>query len=321
MTDVSIVIVSYNTRDVLRDCLASVGRSVGDLHIEILVVDNASSDGSSAMVAAEYPQVRLLCNDRNAGFAAANNMALRKASGRYHLLLNPDTRLAPDALRELLNFLDATPAAGFCGPRLLNADGTHQPSARRFPTTLSAAVSMLAWSRHYPKSRHTLDLHALHGDEATFAADWVTGACLLVRAAAIRDVGMLDEGFFMYFEETDWCRRLVAAGWTGWYVHSAKVVHLGGMSVAHDNAVRPFSGDHPVHWVASSRRYMRRHCGLAGTLTSEALQLSLYSLVWLRHRWRRSRRSRFKAQTAAAALRHMVATPRTRACGEARATG
>ena len=306
MIDVSVIIVSYNTRDLLRNCLASVGADSHDLRVEVFVVDNASADGSSDMVAGEFAWVRLVRNERNTGFAAANNIALREASGRYVVLLNPDTVVSRGALSELVRFMDTTPTAGYCGPQLLNADGSHQPSARRFPAVLTGTFSMLGLSNRYPKSRHTLDLHVLHGERRHFPADWLTGACLMVRAAAIHEVGALDEGFFMYFEETDWCRRMASAGWGGWYVPSAEVVHLGGRSVAHRGEVRPFSGDHPVHWVNSSRRYMRRHHGVAGMVLSETVQVLLYSLIWLRHRWRRGERSRDKAQHAAATLRYLL---------------
>ena len=199
MIDASIIIVSYNTRGLLQDCLVSVPSGCTGLSTETFVVDNASSDGSAEMVGTEFPSVRLLCNVGNRGFAFANNLALRQASGRYVVLLNPDTTLQTNALTELVRFMDDTPAAGYCGPRLLNDDGSHQPSARRFPTVLSAAFSLLGLARRYPRSRHALDLHALHGHRVRFRADWMTGACLMVRSEVLRQVGLLDEGYFLYF--------------------------------------------------------------------------------------------------------------------------
>jgi len=304
--DASVVIVSYNTRDLLRDCLGSVSAGCGDLRTETFVVDNASPDGSCDMVAQEFPAVRLVRNPCNAGFAAANNIVLRKAAGRYVVLLNPDTVLSAGALPELMRFMDATPAAGYCGPRLLNADGSHQPSARRFPTTLSGAFAMLSLGHHRPNSRHALDLHRMHGDRSRFRTDWLTGACLVVRTEAMRQVGDLNEGFFMYFEETDWCRRMASAGWEGWYVPSAEVVHLGGASVGLNETEAPFFGNHPSYWVSSRCRYMRRHHGVVGMLICESLDVALYAALWLRHRWRATPESRLKARRASTALRHLL---------------
>jgi GT2 family glycosyltransferase len=307
VTDLSVIIVSYNTRALLRDCLASLVEGCRGCAIETFVVDNASADGSADMVTAEFPAVRLIRNPQNAGFAAANNLALREANARYVVLLNPDTVVHAGALTALVRFMDAHPAAGYCGPRLLNADGSHQVSARRFPTLLSTAFTMLGLARRYPRSRHASDLHAVYGDRQCIPAGWLTGACLVVRAETLRTVGLLDERFFMYFEETDWCRRLATAGWEGWYVPEAEVVHLGGRSVVREDDARPFFGDHPVHWVNSSRHYLRRHHGWAGLVVAESLQMALYALIWLRHAWRRSERSRAKARSAAASLSYLCA--------------
>jgi hypothetical protein len=223
------------------------------------------------------------------------------------VLLNPDTVVRPDALARLVQFMDANPSAGYCGPKLLNEDGSLQPSARRFPTVLSASYAILDLQRRYPRSRHTLDLHPVLDYHKPQPADWMTGACLLVRRAAIDQVGPLDDGYFMYFEETDWCRRMARAGWQGWYVPDAEVVHLGGRSVVHETELRPFSGDHPVHWVHSNRRYLRRHVGMLGMFLAAAIEVGLYGLIWMRHAWRRGERSRNKARTAAAALQHLMA--------------
>jgi GT2 family glycosyltransferase len=136
--------------------------------------------------------------------------------------------------------------------------------------------------------------------------DWATGACLLLRREAFEAVGFMDEGYFLYFEETDWCQKMAAAGWEGWYVPTAAVTHLGGRSVEHANDVRPFFGNHPVHWVQSARRYRRRHFGLVRTVVAELLEVILYGLIWLRHVWRSNEMSRTKARTAGAAVRHLL---------------
>lgn len=307
MIDVSVIIVSYNTRDLLHKCLASVTAGLGELCSEILVVDNASSDGSVDMVERDFPSVQLIRSDSNRGFAVANNIAMEQASGRYMILLNSDTEVTEEAVPKLVHFMDEHPAVGYCGPQLVNRDGSHQASARRFPTVLSAAYSILGLTRRYPDSRHSLDLHVTCGKRSEFKTDWVSGACLAARAEAACQVGRLDEGFFLYFEETDWCQRMAKAGWEGWFVGTAEVVHLGGQSVAEDGAGKPFSGDHPVHWINSRRRYMRRYHGLLGMILSEVIQITLYSAIWLRHRWRRGQQSRTRAKSAAMAIRYILA--------------
>jgi GT2 family glycosyltransferase len=304
--DLSVIVVSYNTRELLRDCLTSVGPGCEGLSAEVFVVDNASSDGSADMVRKEFPQVRLVVNDSNLGFAAANNLGLERAKGRYIVLLNSDTQIRQAAMTTLVKFMDARPTAGYCGPRLLNADGSLQASARRFPTVLSAAFSMLGLDRRYPHSRHALSLHSVSRSGNPFPADWLSGACLMVRSAAMAQVGLMDAGFFLYFEETDWCRRMACAGWEGWYVPQAEVLHLGGQSVPRGEAAGPFSGDHPVHWARSRRRYMRRYCGSVGSAFEELLLVVLYSVIWMRHRWRRGDQSRDKARCAATALRFLL---------------
>ena len=297
--------MSFNTSDLLRQCLASLGNGCEGLSVAVVVVDNASSDGSADMVASEFPQVRLLRNQQNIGFAAANNQALRLAESRYVVLLNPDTVVRPQALAKLVHFMDATPAAGYCGPRLLNDDGTHQRSANRFHTLLSDTLPLLGWARD-PRSRHTVDLHMLHGENDTFRADWLVGACLLVRAEALRAVGLLDEKYFLYFEEVDWCRRMARAGWDGWYVGSSEVVHLGCQSVVYTENARPFWGHDPRHHAKSYRRYMRQYHGWAGMIAACLLQAVAYTLVWIRNSRLFRDRSRQKAQNAILALRYLL---------------
>jgi GT2 family glycosyltransferase len=306
LIDLSVIIVSYNTRELLMNCLRSIRDCSKEAAIEILVVDNNSGDGSADSVERDFQEVRLIRNRENTGFAAANNQALHEATGRYLMLLNSDTLVHAGAFRELIAFMDAHRQAGYCGPKLLNDDGTHQPSAKRFPTLWSRSFSMVGLAQRYPESRHCLDLHISKGSDAPFQTDWVTGACLVVRREAFEAVGLMDEGYFLYFEETDWCRKMVSAGHAGWYVPAAKVTHLGGRSVEHSNDVRPFFGNHPVHWVRSARRYQRRHFGYVGMVVAQWLEMLLYVLIWLRHVWRPNEKSRAKARTAGAAVRCML---------------
>lgn len=307
VADVTVVVVSYNTADLLRACLDSVmSEGEGPLSVRTWVVDNASHDGSADVVAREYPKVHLQVNAHNAGFATACNAAIRQSASRYVLLLNPDAQLAPGALQTMVRFLDEHPRAGWCGPRLTHPDGSHQPSARRFPTVWSTAFAMTGAARTRPGSRHTMDLHAAYGADLDLRADWATGACLLVRSEAIAAVGLMDEGYFLYFEELDWCKRLADAGWEGWYVAGATASHHGGASVEEEDPARPFWGNAPGHWVASNRRYLRAHHGRVGLLVSHASQVLLHALVWMKNSLRHDETGLAKRRTAAASIHYLL---------------
>jgi GT2 family glycosyltransferase len=227
--DLSVIIVNWNTRDLLRECLASVFASPGPA-LEVWVVDNGSSDHSREEVERGFPAARLIANDGNAGFARANNQALERAGGRYALLLNSDTRVVGRALERLVAFMDAHPEAGACGPRLLNPDGTLQPSGRLFPSFLTALSAMLPWP---PRLRGALAPALERRDYGRVAeVDEVSGAALLLRRTALERVGALDEGFYFLGEDVDLCWRLRCAGWKVHYVPDAEIVHVWGASRA-----------------------------------------------------------------------------------------
>ena len=234
-----IVTVSYRVRELLRQCLISVQASLAEsgLPAEVVVVDNASGDGTAEMVRTEFPWVRLVTNERNAGFAAANNQGLRAlglpgaGAPPYAMLLNPDTIVRAAALGELVAFMERTPRAGACGARLVYEDGSFQHSAFRFPTVAMAFFDFFLphhrlldsrWNGRYRRSLYERGL--------PFLVDHPLGATLTVRREAAQEVGLLDERFFMYCEEIDWCRRIKAAGWQVYCVPQAEVVHLSGRS-------------------------------------------------------------------------------------------
>lgn len=224
----SVIIVSYNTRDLLARCLASVAAEPRPPD-EVIVVDNASADDSAAMVRARFPHVQVTANTENRGFAAATNQGLRAATGDFLCLLNPDTELVPGALEALASFLEANQKVGVVGPTLLHADGTYQHAAFRFPTLPMALIDFFPLNHRVLNSRlngrYPFTLY-----EHPFAMDHPLGACMLVRRAACAAVGLLDERFFMYCEEIDWCRRIKQAGWEIMHVPGARVVHHGGQS-------------------------------------------------------------------------------------------
>lgn len=227
----SIIIVSWNTRDLLARCLESVqtegGGDPGAGAIETFVVDNASSDGSAEMVAGRFPGVRLIANRENVGFARANNQALAQASGDAILLLNPDAILHPGALAALLDFLASHPQAAAVGPRLLNADGSLQPSCHPMLTPEREFWRLIFLDRLLPRA--TYPIH--RWDAITpRRVEAIKGACLLLRRQALHQVGWLDDAYFMYTEEVDLCYRLSQAGWELWYEPAAVVTHFGGAS-------------------------------------------------------------------------------------------
>lgn len=226
--DLSISIVSWNTRGMLDDCLRSVYASTSDLRFEVIVVDNASTDGSPEMVRASYPQVKLIQNDCNAGFARANNQALRIARGRYFLLLNSDTLVSEGAFARMVAWMDAHPEVGACGPLLTNADGSLQPSWAAIPTlaTELRGVHDRRVNGIDPSLMSVPQIEKL----GPFEVGWVGGACLMARRSAIDTVGPMDEGYFMYCEETDWCWRIRRAGYSVALFPGSTITHLGGAS-------------------------------------------------------------------------------------------
>lgn len=226
--DISIIIINWNTRDMLADCIDSIWHHADGLKLDIIVVDNASSDGSQAMLRESYPDVQLIANQDNVGFAKANNQAMQIAEGRYFLLWNSDAFAQPDSLQALLRLAEAQPQAGLIGAQLRNQDGSFQASHTPFPTLWQEFLILTALGRRmYGNSYPSHGPEAEHGPQQV---DYVEGACMLVRREAYEQVGGLDEGYFMYAEEVDWCMSIKRAGWQIWYQPASKVTHLGGAS-------------------------------------------------------------------------------------------
>jgi GT2 family glycosyltransferase len=229
----SIIIVSYNTAELLLNCIGSVYAHAGSLDYEILVVDNNSSDGSAALVKGRFPDVKLIHNDQNVGFARANNQGYMVSKGKYVLLLNPDTIVREGALARLARFLDEHQAVVVVGPRLLNIDGTLQVQCRRgFPRLLNSIAYGSGLSRVFPKNRVLGSYLMTYMDaRERHEVDAVSGACMLVRRSVVEGIGgLLDEAFFMHFEDIDLCFRCKEQGHEIWYVHDSEVIHLKGQS-------------------------------------------------------------------------------------------
>lgn len=242
--DLAIIIVSWNVRQLLKGCLTSIYQSLAhsaqeDVHLDtaVWVVDNQSSDGSSQMVTEHFPQVQLIANQHNPGFAAGNNQAMQAAmpqQPRYLFLLNPDTVVRGRALETLVQFMDQSPQAGMVGARLVYGDGSFQHSAFAFPGLAQIAIDLLpvptrlhesSLNGRYPRSRYAADADP-------FPIDHPLGATMLLRREVIETVGMMDDNFHMYCEEIDWAMRIQAAGWQNYCVPAAEIVHYGGQSTS-----------------------------------------------------------------------------------------
>jgi N-acetylglucosaminyl-diphospho-decaprenol L-rhamnosyltransferase len=271
MIDLSVVILNWNVRALLERCLTSI-RSAR-YAIEIVVVDNASTDGSVALVRGTYPQVTLIVNEVNRGFTGGNNQGLAAAQGRYALVLNPDTEIVGGALDRLVDYLEAHPQVGAVGPMLLNPDRSIQPSRRRFPTVLTGFFES-TWLQGLAP-RGVLRRYYMEDVPANVVqeVDWLNGACTLFRRAALDQVGGYDEAnFFMYSEELDLCRRIKAAGWRIVYVPDAQVIHHAGKSSEQAVAARH------IHFNTSKVRYFRKWHGRAAAGALRGWLLSQY--VW-----------------------------------------
>jgi N-acetylglucosaminyl-diphospho-decaprenol L-rhamnosyltransferase len=246
MLDLVIVVVSYNVSALLRRCLSTVYASEGDFSFEIAVVDNASSDDSAEMVRSEFPGVRLITNQENVGYSAGNNIGLRAFGdwrrsvppARYALLLNPDTELPPTALGDMISFMDAHPKAGAAGPKLVLPDGGLDLACRRsFPTPEVIFYRVIQLGRLFPRSRRFGRYNLTYLDPDTLhEVDSVVGAFMLVRAAAICAVGLMDERFFMYGEDLDWAKRIKEAGWKIYYNPAVVVLHVKRASSSQERA-------------------------------------------------------------------------------------
>ncbi len=251
LLDLGIVIVNWNTRDLLRDCLRSVTTSDPTVGYQVIVVDNASTDDSAAMVRAEFPSVEVIESAINGGFSYANNLGLKRLGfggegdpPHYALLLNPDTVVPPDAFRVLIDYMDANPKVGVVGPKLIMADGKLDLACRRsFPTPEISFWRMIGLSKLFPRSRRfgRYNMTFLPDDLET-DVDSVVGAFMLVRREAIAEAGLLDETFWMYGEDLDWAYRIKHAGWTVRYVPRVRILHLKRAASRHNpRAQREFS--------------------------------------------------------------------------------
>lgn len=291
----SVIIVSWNVRELLAACLQSLLEETDSCPHECLVMDCASEDGSPAMVAERFPQVRLFPSAENIGFVRANNWGMREARGQFFLLLNPDTEVHRGALASMMAEMAGDPRLGILGPQHRQSDGSHQSTRRRFP---NAAIALLESTWLQPLAPRQLLAHyyVVDGeDEGSYDVDWVQGSALLARRAVWEEIGGLDERYTMYFEEVDWCMRARLAGWRIRYHGAARITHHGGASSEQVPTRRQW------HFDRSKLRYTRQHQGKGlaflvlavlriGYVTRAVLEASKWLLGHKRElRWRRLR--------------------------------
>ncbi len=281
MIDVSVLLVNWNTRDYLLGCLESLSRRVGKSSCEVIVVDNSSCDGSKEAVQSRFPAARLIENESNIGFAKGVNQGLRACSGRYILLLNPDTQLKEEIIERMVSFMDSHPDVGVSGAQLLNGDGSKQNSIANFPSLATELLnkSLLRWM--FPK---TFPGKGRHYSEP-LEVDSVIGACMMVRREAIKQVGFLDEGYFLFLEETDWCYRMKKAGWKIYHLPQAEVYHYQGKSAEREKRRAK------IEYYRSRYHFFRIHkgnfqwailaIGLVGRLGVELIFMSVACLLSL----------------------------------------
>ncbi len=298
---VSVIIVSYNTRDMTLGCLRTLFDQTRDVDLDVWVVDNASRDGSCDAIRQEFSQVHVIENPDNAGFGAANNRALTQARGDWFLLLNSDAFVQDGAIQTMVEYAQAHPQVGVVGPKLLNKDGSLQRSCYRFPGPLHSWLENLWIASLLPSRLAWSDLRRWAHDEERLV-DWVSGACFLVRREAWEKAGGFDERFFMYAEETDWQRSIVAQGWSVAFVPQAVVTHWGGASGANSDVASERARINDS-FFQSLDYYEWKHHGPAGLVSVRAamtvgclLRTVLWTMASLLPAKRKMARSKSKFQ-------------------------
>ena len=289
MIDLSIIIVNWNAKDLLLTCLDSIHQTCNEVAMEIFVIDNGSVDGSGEAVKERFPKVTFIQNQQNVGFAAANNQALRLSKGKYLLLLNPDTKVKEGSIEGLVSFMESSPEAGVVGAQLLNDDGSKQNSIANFPSLATELFnkSLLRWL--FPKK--------FPGKEKDYPkpieVDSVIGACMMVRREAMDEVGLLDETYFLFLEETDWCYRIKKAGWKVYHLPQAEIYHYQGKSAERekDKAKIEYYRSR-YHYFKKNRGGLQEFILLMGLMIRLSIEMILRSAAcfftfWTIKEWRR----------------------------------
>jgi N-acetylglucosaminyl-diphospho-decaprenol L-rhamnosyltransferase len=271
--DLSIVIVSYNTERLLRRVLRALQAGQGKLKLQVIVIDNASSDGSVELLESEFPNVELLKNKINQGFGRANNLALPLVRGRHVLFLNTDAFVSSDTLPKTVEFLDVNKKCGVLGAKLIGEDGALKSCCCYFPTPWNVGLKMTGLDRFFPNTRFVDDMSWDHA--SLRACDWVPGCFYMVRREVIETVGLFDPRYFLYCEEIDHCRSVKKAGWDVIYYPYTQIVHLGGESAEAFDGTIDHNRQVPALLIESWLLYLRKHYGLRSTLAMALLTIAV----------------------------------------------
>ena len=275
--ELSICMVAYQAVRYLKDCLVSIYRNPPRRSFEVIVVDNGSSDGTAEMLREEFPQVRLIVNPGNEGYTHPMNQALKAASGGYRIQLNPDTLVRPEAFDVLADFMDAHPQAGICTPRVLNRDGSLQLQCRRSEgRPWDAFTYFSGLSRLFPKQvRFAGYLMTYKNNDEVYEVQAVSGSCMFIRAEVLHQVGFLDERFYAYQEDSDFCLQARKAGWKIFYLPQAEIVHYGGEGGTRVHPYRSVYEWHRSYFLYYRKNFARDYFILANGL--------VYSLMFLKY--------------------------------------
>jgi len=283
---VSVVIVSYNTREILHNCLRALFDNCRETDMEVFVVDNDSLDDSASMVKNDFPSVHLIANNQNLGFAAANNQAFVLTSGRYIILLNPDAYAMPSSIEQFIAFMDRTPQCGLCGGKIISPEGRLEPSARRFPSVLSKLLTLSGLSGKFSDSP-VLNRHEFGGfaHDRPIEVDWIPGTFTIIRKEMLDAIGAFDERYYLYYEETDLCLRAKHAGWKIFFIPEAGVTHIGGASskTRKDKTFDSKASQVLTFRMRSEWLYYRKNKGLSGVLSSAGIELLWYTLRFMKN--------------------------------------
>jgi GT2 family glycosyltransferase len=296
--DVSVVVVNYNTGHLLQPMFSALDAARGDLHIQVIVVDNASRDDSLEILRSEFPTVEVIDNSVNVGFGRANNQAIVQARGRYVLLLNTDAFVSPDTLAKSVNFMEDNAKCGVLGVKLVGADGSLQCSCRYFPTPWNLFLARTNLNRLFPNTRLVDDMSWDHA--STRECDWVPGCYYLIRREVLGKIGLFDPRYFLYYEEVDHCRAVRAAGWTVVYYPFTQVVHIGGESAKTEGPLTKHAKQISDLQIESELLYLRKHYGVVGILSSVFLTIFAGALSSLKELLRS-----FDLVRASAAMKHI----------------
>jgi len=301
----SIIMVSYNTEAILKKALTRVYAQKQFNDFEVIVVDNASRDGSCDMVKRDFPQVRLIEHDTNAGFAAGNNLGIAVARGEHVLLLNSDAFVFDDSLKASVDYMNAHPEVGIMGAQLVCEDGSPQPSAREFPSPMQKWRVLSGLESRRPSYETYFDYYQADDVQIPEArkVGWVPGTYFLIRREVIDAIGLLDERFFMYFEEVDYCYRATQAGWDIVFNPAITVIHLGGQSSLTTKKEVSRTGRQLVDIrVNSEYDYWRKHSGLPTMLLAAGLEIGWKGLIWSKNRLLTGNEAQIKRAEAGQAI-------------------